>query len=575
MDIKKTKYIIVTVVTFIVIIFLFRLIGYVESEGFNPTDEGVVLAQSWRIVNGQIPHKDFISIRPALSGYLHSINLYIPGALVPNSRWFVVIQFYIIAVVLSSFVCSEIERNTSVPIKGVNYFSFLIVSFVITVFNFIVYPWTTIDAVFWSVLSIPFIFNKSFWKISLGLFFLACATLSRQTFALLYVMANIFFLIQYRNKLKKLVAVIIFGALPFIFYFAVLISNNAIGDFIAQMTGRSEFFETAIIQYVKKAVFSLSTPLNILLLILSGYVLIKNKLSIKEKLVSKGVTDVVVIVYLIFLIGIIVRHFLLKVLDIWQLPFSLFFSTTAVSIFYFVMFPNKKRVVLISLFIIVIAWISSISLGANAPVFASGPLFIVLMYLLIDILASTNKKVSVIKFISNRYLILIISLGLFALGINSQQSVNYRDLSKSNQISGINQASDEFGKIITNKYVKSYYCELVELFKNLPNSQNHTVVFPHNAIFYPLMKTNNPAPLDWLISNEYVGVEKRVEDDFFKLISSKNLYFIVEQVDVRIISDGFFPREYGRYDIIYNLIENNCQELFVETEYFKVYKTSP
>lgn len=40
-------------------------------RGFNPTDEGIVLAGARRILAGQIPHRDFIFIRPALSMVLH------------------------------------------------------------------------------------------------------------------------------------------------------------------------------------------------------------------------------------------------------------------------------------------------------------------------------------------------------------------------------------------------------------------------------------------------------------------------------------------------------------------------
>src|SRR5206468_857052 len=40
--------------------------------GFNPTDDGFVLAYSRRILLGQVPHRDFIMIRPALSPLLHA-----------------------------------------------------------------------------------------------------------------------------------------------------------------------------------------------------------------------------------------------------------------------------------------------------------------------------------------------------------------------------------------------------------------------------------------------------------------------------------------------------------------------
>ena len=39
--------------------------------GFNPTDDGFTLAYSRRLLEGQVPHRDFILLRPALSPLLH------------------------------------------------------------------------------------------------------------------------------------------------------------------------------------------------------------------------------------------------------------------------------------------------------------------------------------------------------------------------------------------------------------------------------------------------------------------------------------------------------------------------
>lgn len=43
--------------------------------GFNPTDDGFILAQSRRILSGEVPHRDFITIRPAGSVFLHTVDL--------------------------------------------------------------------------------------------------------------------------------------------------------------------------------------------------------------------------------------------------------------------------------------------------------------------------------------------------------------------------------------------------------------------------------------------------------------------------------------------------------------------
>src|SRR5919199_1538178 len=41
-------------------------------RGFSPTDDGFTLAYSRRILEGQIPHRDFIIIRPFVSPLIHT-----------------------------------------------------------------------------------------------------------------------------------------------------------------------------------------------------------------------------------------------------------------------------------------------------------------------------------------------------------------------------------------------------------------------------------------------------------------------------------------------------------------------
>src|SRR3989339_1658329 len=91
----KVLFCVGTVLISFLIIFLFYHLDYVENEGFNPSDDGVILAQSYRLINGEIPHKDFISIRPVFSGILHTIHFYSPLALEVSARWFVFFQYFI------------------------------------------------------------------------------------------------------------------------------------------------------------------------------------------------------------------------------------------------------------------------------------------------------------------------------------------------------------------------------------------------------------------------------------------------------------------------------------------------
>jgi len=51
-----------------------------SRHGFNPTDDGFILAGARRILDGQVPHRDFISIRTAMSHVLHACEVRLGGS---------------------------------------------------------------------------------------------------------------------------------------------------------------------------------------------------------------------------------------------------------------------------------------------------------------------------------------------------------------------------------------------------------------------------------------------------------------------------------------------------------------
>jgi hypothetical protein len=68
---------------------VFLRIGHL---GFNPTDEGYVLAQAHRLLLGDVPHRDFVSPRPVLSGLLHLLDHAVPGPLFVVSRFIALVE---------------------------------------------------------------------------------------------------------------------------------------------------------------------------------------------------------------------------------------------------------------------------------------------------------------------------------------------------------------------------------------------------------------------------------------------------------------------------------------------------
>ncbi|MDD2386286.1 MAG: hypothetical protein PHP52_05835 [Bacteroidales bacterium] len=564
----KNKYLLIPLFVFIGLSVLFSSINYIENEGFNPTDEGVILSQSWRIINGEIAHTDFISIRPVASAYLHSLNFVIPGSVVENARIFVLFQYFIIALVMSIMCFRTLERINKKKYHFTYFFALLIAGLTVTILNYNLYSWTTIDAVFWSVIALPLIFSKNKWKIAVGLLLTSLAALSRQTFAVITLSGFLYVVYQNRREFVKFIPVFIIGALPFLAYFIMLMSSNGLSEFISQMTGRTEFFQTAILQFAKKFILGMTSALNTACLFICALLYFKRKSAFRKMFITKGYHSLISIIYLFFTIVITVRHFILPEVDIYSLPFDLFFMTVFFTVFHYLLNPDNLALRKISVASLIIAWTSSISLGDNSPVFAAGILLISLTIMCFDVILSYPSTLT--KPITNKYLLITLSIIIFGFGLYSQPRVNYRDTASDEYVTGLGLASEEFGDIRTNRHVVAYYNELSDIFYGLDNAINNTVVFPNNAMFYTAMKTRNPAPVDWLSPYEYIGQESRIIRDLNNVIKTQKTYFIVDKIDIRVIKNGIKPLNYSK-DIVFDFIIANCDISEIDSDFFTVY----
>ena len=115
-----------------------------SALGFNPTDDGFVLAASRRLLDGEVPHRDFIAIRPVGSAVLHMPWLLFGGDatfwLARGGVWF---EFALIAwawtLISLHFAGRTGTLRDRVFAMGV--------AFVLTSHMFPVMPWPTIDGI--------------------------------------------------------------------------------------------------------------------------------------------------------------------------------------------------------------------------------------------------------------------------------------------------------------------------------------------------------------------------------------------------------------------------------------------
>jgi hypothetical protein len=149
--------------------------------GFNPTDEGYMLSGSRRLLDGQIPHRDYISLRPVGTHLLHAhVLLWGGDRLIWWSRLIPWIQFATIAWLWVRIV------NHFYPVFTTSWlrFSAALIAFMACVNVFPIMPWNSVDGLFFITAGIAIhLLNPSYrW---LGLIMIGCTPLFRQNFVFL------------------------------------------------------------------------------------------------------------------------------------------------------------------------------------------------------------------------------------------------------------------------------------------------------------------------------------------------------------------------------------------------------
>jgi hypothetical protein len=220
--IRRFLYPLLYVAAIIVFAFLFAPLG------FNPTDDGVVLAQVERFWSGQIPFVDFISIRPFGSVFIHWPALLFGDYSLLASRYLTVFE---IAFYSYAFLYFTIRRMR-VEVSDLSFWCLAGISFVLNVHSFPLMAWTTIDALFLVGIGVYIrtrVEANSYWLI-LAYALIAFAALCRQTFLPVAIIA-IWYFQDWKNWKAYLGS-----SIPFVVLIYYLSLHGILREGINQMT---------------------------------------------------------------------------------------------------------------------------------------------------------------------------------------------------------------------------------------------------------------------------------------------------------------------------------------------------
>ena len=349
--------------------------------GFNPTDDGFILAYSRRILEGQIPHIDFISIRPVGSAILHLPVVLIGGEYTLYlSRLFVWFQlsFASVAAITVAEKLLKIRLNCVVKILLV------LISTYLSAHTFPIMAWHTIDGIFLISLGLLFSIRDSGKSKLIGYFIIGLAYICKQNYLPLAFVTP-FILGDHKRWQNWLIL-----ALPGLIYILPGLLYGEISTLISQLVTQSDIKSSGLLAYTNNIDFLQKTIVGLV----AFYLLFLPSLKVRGSNIALG-----------FILG--------SLFILWSIQQSLasisegnYLSLTSFQlaglslgalIYLMIHYKRYGRLLKLASLFLLLAWSSSISLGYNSPALASG-LFVILMVVLI-IYAFPIDQMPMIKYI--------------------------------------------------------------------------------------------------------------------------------------------------------------------------------
>jgi len=536
----------------ILFILIFHLIF--SKYGFNPTDDGYVLAHAKRILNGEIPHRDFLSIRPAFSSFFHSIEIIVfPTEKIFYYSRFVVIFFFF---AISQLTINLFNNDFNQELKKKFYF---IIIFLFISHNFPIMTWTTIDGILFCLLGFYLIKTK---KKKIGYLILSISYLCKQSFLFIPFITII------ANNDSRKIKYYIFSLVPGIIYLLYLFYFNAYENFISQIQGDKIIYSYGstnsnlgtIITYISSlfGINEVKLSSNLILQVSLTIRLILNKYFILGFLFYFFLSKFSKYNYILFLIILVSLIFL----NFFTISFFIFgFNLAIYCEHLFLRFYKKlnqnydHNYICIVIFGLALSYCSMLSVGYPFPILGSSiSLFIFLTKLTDNFIY--KKKILL--------LMIILSITVLFKVFYERFNYTYREPI----LTRVNCSLEKIFPGAYNIYTNENTCAVLIELSLLKTSLGNIAIIPDMVGYWIASNQKNPLMADWLNSTEVPEDQlNKLKINIHKFFDSGGSILITK---FRTDSLGYkFSENLSDYNII-TYVKNNFSKNF-ETKFFEVY----
>ena len=443
--------------------------------GFNPTDEGFYLAISRRLLEGLVPHRDFITPRPPLSAILHAPILLAGDYTLLLSRLIAGFQISITVWLGVSLLKEELAGQKSLAF----YLAMFIIAYAITGGLLPYWAWSTLDGVFLLTVGVFFVRSKNVRRQALGYFLIGGACLTRQGFVLTI---PIFWLLFGAWRDWRFIVI---SLLPGALYVLFLLVTDAFADAWFQMVALGGVFAELAV----KNILAIPSIVGFIIAVMITYA---------SRIRDGGWRIFAVIVAAGLLLWMIM---LIKTSE-WAYSQPAFGA--AVGVFVARLFFGKIFLPYLAA-LLVIGWASSLSIGAPYPAWIGGVLGV--SALMVAINGNPQKKLK-----KNRHdsfstqaewaVILTVLLAAIAVFIDLRLNNIYREKLPSFLIAPLDEKFPGAAGIVGSPTMVSVYEDLQKMVGQARKDKKRYAIVPEFAAWWATADEVNPLPTDWVLTQE-------------------------------------------------------------------------
>ncbi|MCK9325553.1 MAG: hypothetical protein M0P69_08635, partial [Bacteroidales bacterium] len=333
------------------------------------------------------------------------------------------------------------------------------------------------------------------------------------------------------------------------------------------MPGRTEFWETGIRKFSDNfwgtPVWGAFMVVFVIALLIRWSDDDTRLIFLAKKLLSAGHAVLMVLILLATIAIFLTPNYLFA----WSF---MFFWLVLLQILMLKLFPlNEKPQMEMAWWILLIAWTSSLSLGDNAPVFATGILAGAGILLFLE--SFTTDKLARWPVLTSVIAALFLA-GLTLISFRAQQQNNYRDLPADELSASLGEVFPGLKGVRSTEVMHDYLSEIRMIYEELGSPTGRLAVWPNNALIYALLESPNPFPLDWMQAAEYPGNEKRLYQEISRTMSSGTYYILLERYNVKWIANQRIPIQLESTDHPYlGMMKEWAVERPIDSRWFRLF----